>query len=59
MRQHADDFMPFLPSVAGEDASGAGDDGMMTEQGFQTYCERVVSSGDWGGEPEVSLTKPR
>lgn len=53
MRAHPDDFMPFLPSVAGEDATDASEDGIMTERGFRTYCERVVSSGDWGGEPEV------
>ena len=32
--------------------------GMMTMKGFHRYCKRVRESGEWGGEPEVSLESP-
>lgn len=55
MAAHADDFMPFLPSVTGEDSADATQDGMMTEKGFKKYCSNVAETGEWGGEPEVSI----
>ena len=55
MLSHPDDFMPFLPSITGEDSSGATDDGMMTESGFRKYCSLVAETGEWGGEPEVGF----
>jgi OTU domain-containing protein 6 len=54
LRAHADSFMPFVPSILGEDMEGATDDGLMTPEGYNEYCRRVEESGDWGGEIEVS-----
>lgn len=53
MLEHKEDFMPFVPSVNGEDAFGATDDGVMTEKDFKKYCKLVAETGEWGGEPEV------
>ncbi|WVQ81013.1 hypothetical protein IAT38_003120 [Cryptococcus sp. DSM 104549] len=53
MLSHPDDFMPFLPSITGEDSAGATDDGLMTEEGFKKYCSLVADTGEWGGEPEI------
>jgi hypothetical protein len=53
MRAHPDDFIPFLPSIAGEDGSGATDDGLMNPAQFGTYCERIAGTAQWGGEPEI------
>ncbi|KAK8845333.1 hypothetical protein IAR55_006046 [Kwoniella newhampshirensis] len=53
MLAHPDEFMPFLPSITGEDSAGATDDGMMTEKGFKKYCQLVAETGEWGGEPEI------
>ncbi|WVF66256.1 hypothetical protein IAT40_000996 [Kwoniella sp. CBS 6097] len=53
MLSHPDDFMPFLPSVTGEDSAGATDDGVITEAGFKKYCQLVAETGEWGGEPEI------
>lgn len=53
MREHKDDFLPFLASVDGEDMPGATDDGIMTDGQFTEYCHRVESTAEWGGEPEV------
>ena len=54
MLAHPDDFMPFLPSVTGEDSAGALDDGEITTKEFKKYCRLVAETGEWGGEPEVS-----
>lgn len=53
MREHQDDFLPFLASVDGEDMPGATDDGIMTPEQYREYCHRVESTAEWGGEPEV------
>ena len=54
MLAHPDDFMPFLPSITGEDSAGAtSHDGMMTKAEFQKYCSLLCETGEWGGEPEV------
>jgi len=53
LRAHADSFMPFVPSILGEDMEGATDDGLMTPEGYNEYCRRVEESGDWGGEIEI------
>ncbi|KAF7363401.1 OTU domain-containing protein [Mycena sanguinolenta] len=50
---HQDDFLPFLPSAAGEDGSGAHDPGFMSPQEFRQYCESVRETAVWGGEPEI------
>ena len=54
MELHPDDFIPFLPSMGGEDAQGAGDPGMITPQEFVRYCAIVRGSSQWGGEPEIT-----
>jgi OTU domain-containing protein 6 len=53
MLAHPDDFIPFLPSTAGEDGAGAQDDGLMTPEQFSKYCNAICSTGQWGGEPEI------
>ncbi|KIY69967.1 cysteine proteinase [Cylindrobasidium torrendii FP15055 ss-10] len=53
MLDHQDDFLPFLPSVGGEDAEDAQDDGLMTQKQFQRYCATIRETGAWGGEPEI------
>ncbi|WVQ76503.1 hypothetical protein IAR50_006172 [Cryptococcus sp. DSM 104548] len=53
MLDHPDDFMPFLPSITGEDSAGATDDGIITPEGYQKYCSMVANTGEWGGEPEL------
>lgn len=59
MRDHKDDFIPFLAGVDGEDMPGATDDGIMTESQFEEYTHRVENTAEWGGEPEVSSTRRR
>jgi OTU domain-containing protein 6 len=51
--EHRDDFLPFLPSVSGEDGAGATDDGIMTPAQFEQYCRNMAETGEWGGEPEI------
>lgn len=53
MREHQDDFLPFLAGVDGEDMPGATDDGIMTSAQFAEYTHRVENTAEWGGEPEV------
>jgi OTU domain-containing protein 6 len=50
---HPDDFLPFLPSVTGEDGVGASSTGLMSPQDFETYCAKIRDTGEWGGEPEI------
>ncbi|KAF8320110.1 cysteine proteinase [Clavulina sp. PMI_390] len=53
MFTHQDDFLPFLPSLGGEDGAGSTDAGMMTPEGFKQYCKTIRDTGMWGGEPEI------
>lgn len=53
MYAHPDAFIPFLPSIDGEDGEGAGSAGLMTPKQFEIYCSRVRDTGTWGGEPEI------
>jgi len=53
MYSHPDAFIPFLPSIDGEDGEGAGSAGLMTPKQFEIYCSRVRDTGTWGGEPEI------
>lgn len=54
MMQHREDFLPFLPSVDGEDGAGATDSGgMMSQREFQMYCATIRDTSAWGGEPEI------
>jgi len=50
---HPDDFLPFLPSAAGEDGSGALDPGLMSPREFEQYCASIRDTAVWGGEPEI------
>lgn len=50
---HPDDFIPFLPSVVGEDGQGSLDSGLMTPQQLGQYCTAVRDTALWGGEPEI------
>ncbi|KAJ7685140.1 hypothetical protein DFH06DRAFT_30874 [Mycena polygramma] len=50
---HVDDFLPFLPSAAGEDGSGALDPGLMSPREFEQYCASIRDTAVWGGEPEI------
>ena len=54
MMAHPDDFMPFIPSITGEDSQDATThDGMVTPGEFKKYCKLVAETSEWGGEPEV------
>ncbi|KAH8106703.1 hypothetical protein BXZ70DRAFT_1003623 [Cristinia sonorae] len=50
---HPDDFIPFLPSSAGEDGAGATSSGFMSQKEFEVYCKSIRDTGVWGGEPEI------
>ena len=50
---HPDDFLPFLPSIDGEDGVGATDAGFMTPRQFGIYCTAIRDTAVWGGEPEI------
>ena len=53
MLAHAQDFVPFLPSVEGEDGAGAGDSGIIGPQEYARYCTSIRDTSVWGGEPEI------
>lgn len=54
MLRHPDDFVPFIPSISGEDGVGAtADSGIMTATQFERYCLLIRDTGAWGGEPEI------
>jgi len=53
MLAHSQDFVPFLPSVEGEDGHGAGDSGTIGQREFARYCANIRDTGVWGGEPEI------
>jgi OTU domain-containing protein 6 len=53
MLSHEDDFLPFLPSIEGEDGEGATSDGMMTSRQYNRYCATIRDTAAWGGEPEI------
>ncbi|KAG7575497.1 hypothetical protein FFLO_00316 [Filobasidium floriforme] len=50
--ENPDSFMPFVPSIMGEDMAGAVEEGG-SEKVYAEYCKRVEQSGDWGGEIEI------
>ncbi|KIK95884.1 hypothetical protein PAXRUDRAFT_139716 [Paxillus rubicundulus Ve08.2h10] len=51
---HPDDFLPFLPSISGEDGVGATENtGLMNARQFEQYCLTIRDTAAWGGEPEV------
>ncbi|KAJ2779906.1 OTU protein [Coemansia interrupta] len=45
MRQHRDDFMPFMVTDTGD---------MFDEPSFDNYCDRIESTADWGGHQEIT-----
>lgn len=53
MLAHPDSFIPFLPSIDGEDGVGSDSAGLLSPQQFQAYCDRIRNTGTWGGEPEI------
>lgn len=53
IHSHPSDFIPFLPSVGGEDGDGALDAGLMNREQFDSYCATVRDTAVWGGEPEI------
>jgi OTU domain-containing protein 6 len=53
MLAHPQDFVPFLPSVEGEDGTGAGDSGIIDPQEYGRYCTSIRDTSVWGGEPEI------
>ncbi|KAK3810374.1 MAG: hypothetical protein J3Q66DRAFT_65969 [Benniella sp.] len=44
MREHADDFLPFLTNKQGD---------MMSSEDFAEYCCDLESTAVWGGQPEL------
>lgn len=46
---HPDDFLPFLPSAAGENGGA----GIMSPKEFEQYCAAIRDTAVWGGEPEI------
>ncbi|KAF9961583.1 OTU domain-containing protein 6B [Mortierella alpina] len=44
MREHADDFLPFLSNKHGD---------MMSPDDFVEYCRDLESTAVWGGQPEL------
>ncbi|KAI9508270.1 hypothetical protein F5148DRAFT_925119 [Russula earlei] len=53
MLTHPQDFVPFLPSVEGEDGTGIGDSGVIGPQEYARYCASIRNTSVWGGEPEI------
>ncbi len=53
IRSHPEDFLPFLPSVGGEDTVEAHESGFMNPEQFESYCKSVRETAAWGGEPEI------
>ncbi|RDB21035.1 OTU domain-containing protein 6B [Hypsizygus marmoreus] len=50
---HPDDFLPFLPPLAGEESGTVSHAGLMTPDGFERYCATIRDTAEWGGEPEI------
>ena len=53
MHAHPQDFVPFLPSIEGEDGLGAGDSGIIGPREYSRYCANIRDTSVWGGEPEI------
>ncbi|TIC08477.1 cysteine proteinase [Wallemia mellicola] len=62
LRQHVDDFMPFLSTANlspadGADANGNEAEGLpMDTKQYEQYCEIIEKTGEWGGHIEVRFT---
>jgi OTU domain-containing protein 6 len=46
IQSHPDDFIPFLPSLGGEDT-------VMSLSELEQYCASIRNTAEWGGEPEI------
>ncbi|KAJ1975150.1 OTU protein [Dimargaris verticillata] len=44
MRDHKDDFLPFLLNDAGD---------LMSDDEFSRYCDALEKTAVWGGQPEI------
>ncbi|RKP13972.1 hypothetical protein BJ684DRAFT_19584 [Piptocephalis cylindrospora] len=44
MREHKDDFLPFITSETGD---------LLDDAGFEAYCDALANTAVWGGEPEI------
>ncbi|KAF9187871.1 OTU domain-containing protein 6B [Haplosporangium sp. Z 767] len=44
MRQHSEDFLPFLTNMRGD---------MMSTEDFTGYCNELETTAVWGGQPEL------
>jgi OTU domain-containing protein 6 len=53
MLAHPHDFVPFLPSVEGEDGAGSGESGIIGPREYARYCANIRDTAVWGGEPEI------
>lgn len=53
MLAHPQDFVPFLPSVEGEDGTGVGGSGIIGPREYARYCTNIRDTSVWGGEPEI------
>lgn len=53
IQMHPDDFIPFLPSLEGEDSAGSTESSLMSPKEFETYCTKMRDTSVWGGEPEI------
>jgi len=48
MRDHPNDYMPYLQ------AEEAGGDGVMSFDDYAVYCDKIESTGLWGGQTELN-----
>ncbi|KAH9975168.1 hypothetical protein BJV74DRAFT_863126 [Russula compacta] len=53
MLAHPQHFVPFLPSVEGEDGISVGDSGVIGPREYSRYCANIRDTSVWGGEPEI------
>lgn len=49
MREHMDDFLPYLPA---EDIEGQGE-GLLSKEGYEKHCDNVENTAEWGSHTEV------
>ncbi|WFD28752.1 ubiquitinyl hydrolase 1 [Malassezia nana] len=54
MRQHADEFLPFI-SDSDEQAAGVPDGAAATDpmSKYLAYCDAMETTAAWGGQPEI------
>jgi hypothetical protein len=59
MLAHPQDFVPFLPSVEGEDGIGAGDSGIIGPREYARYCANIRDTERMGWRARDPRTQPR